>query len=162
MKKMKFIYLFLVLLFFTSCNNTDQIKDVIVPIGKNRGIDTYKLYNTQSIAVIKNGEFVGGIDDLDEYMESSVNFLVVYESTAPWAETFNTGDVSITGDKVLNDLLFKYNLSIILQFEIDDMFEGILIEPGCDNSKFIEVAKRLSLVDFVMMVEIKNSSDENT
>ena len=85
----------------------------------------------------------------------NVNLVVLYESNAPWADVFSTGNVSKTGDDKFNGLMDSYQLVIARQFELDEFNEGLVLEPNADLSNPVEAAREISMIDHVLMVHVK-------
>jgi len=115
-----------------------------------------KAYYYNSVASFVNGNSKMDLNDIVDLEGTQVNFVVLYEASAPWAETFNSGKYDITGDDKLNNLMETYQLEIVKQFDIDEDNEGFVLEhigELLDNP--IEMARKLSTVDYVYMVHVK-------
>ena len=117
-----------------------------------------------SLTMSKNGAaFAQRLYDLGgDFEGKAVNLVVLYDTEAPWADVFNSGDVSKTGDDKFNSLLGMYDLAIIKQFELDEMNEGIVLEPNASISDPVEAAREISMIDYVMMVHVKEVPSEVT
>jgi hypothetical protein len=115
-----------------------------------------KAYYYNSLASFADGNSKMDLNDLADLEGKQVSFVVLYEASAPWAETFNSGKYNITGDDKLNGLMETYQLEIVKQFDIDDDNEGFVLESLdglLDNP--IEAARELSMVNYVFMVHLK-------
>jgi hypothetical protein len=112
-------------------------------------------YHLNSLAAFERGKSKLNLEQVANWSEKEISLVVLYESSAPWASVFAVGKYNKTGDDQLNDLLSHYDLTIIEQFEIDATNEGIVLEGNSGIQEPLEVARKLSLVDFVMMVEVK-------
>lgn len=111
-------------------------------------------YHYKTLASFRDGE-VQHIADVANLAGEKVNFVLLYEALAPWAEGFSTGDYTKTGNDHLNGLMEVYNMEIVKQFAIDDENEGLVLEPNALVEDPIGAAKDLSLIDHVLMVEVK-------
>jgi TATA-box binding protein (TBP) (component of TFIID and TFIIIB) len=83
------------------------------------------------------------------------NLVVVYESNAPWAAVFNAGKYTKTGNETMNEIMESYELTIIEQIEIDEDNECIVLEINDIFETPMDAARKLSLVDHVVMVYVK-------
>jgi len=83
------------------------------------------------------------------------NLVVIYESDAPWAEVFTAGKYTKTGNETMNGIMESYELTIIEQLEIDEANECIVLEINDILDTPIDAARKLSLVDNVVMVYVK-------
>lgn len=123
-----------------------------------RGMETRvqsKAFHYKNLAAFENGSSVLTLENLAELEGKSFNFVLLYDAGASWATVFNTGDYSQTGNETLNALMDSYQLEIVEQFEIDEENEGIVLEPIGTVEQPLEAARELSLVDDVLMVQIK-------
>ncbi|MCH2022962.1 MAG: hypothetical protein MK207_10840 [Saprospiraceae bacterium] len=116
---------------------------------------TSKSYYFNSLASFQNGEADVDLNNLADLEGKQVNLVVLYASDAPWAEVFNTGRYATTGNETFNALLESYDLSIVEQFELDDESEGIVLESDVLLNAPIEVAREISLIDYVLIVQVK-------
>ena len=114
-----------------------------------------KYYHLNSVAAFERGTSKFDLEQIANLADKDISFVVLYESSAPWASVFSSGKYTETGDVQLNKLLNTYDLSIVEQFEIDDANEGIVLEVNRSIQQPLEAARKLSLVDYVFMVEIK-------
>ncbi len=114
-----------------------------------------KAYHYKTLASFKKGQAEITLYDLAALAGKQINLVVLYEANAPWAEVFNTGKYNATGDDNLNGLMAAYNLEIVKQFAIDGDNEGLVLEPNVALTDPIEAAKELSMIDHVLMVEVK-------
>ncbi|MFK7797915.1 MAG: hypothetical protein AB8E82_10715 [Aureispira sp.] len=119
-----------------------------------------KAYHYKTLASFKKGKAEISMQDLATLAGKQVNLVVLYEAVAPWAEGFNDGYYSSTGNDYLNGLMESYNLEIIKQFSIDGDNEGLVLEPNATLSNPVEAAKDLSMVEHVLMVEVKEVPEE--
>ena len=53
-----------------------------------------------------------------------------------------------------------YNLSIIKQFELDEMNEGLVLEPNGNIGDPVKAARDISMIDYVLMVHVKEVPTE--
>ena len=114
-----------------------------------------KSYYYNSLASFENGKADVDLNSLADIQGKQVKLVVLYESDAPWAEVFNTGRYTVTGNETFNELMESYDLSIVEQFEIDDENEGIVLEADVLLDAPIEVARKISHIDYVLIVQIK-------
>jgi hypothetical protein len=114
-----------------------------------------KSYYYNSLASFENGKADVDLNSLADIQGKQVKLVVLYESDAPWAEVFNTGRYTVTGNETFNELMESYDLSIVEQFEIDDENEGIVLETDVLLDAPIEVARKISHIDYVLIVQIK-------
>lgn len=114
-----------------------------------------KAYHYKNLASFAHGQAKLDLKDLATLEGKQINLVVLYEATAPWAETFNTGKFDKTGDDTLNGLMESYELDIVKQFAIDEDNEGFVLEPNTSLDNPVEAARELSLVDHVLMVHVK-------
>lgn len=112
-------------------------------------------YHYRSLARFKDGQSEFLMEDLAALQGKEVNFVLLYEAMAPWAKGFETGEYDNTGDDNLNGLMESYGLEIVKQFAIDDENEGLVLEPTTAIDNPIQAAKELSMIDHVLMVEMK-------
>lgn len=121
-----------------------------------------KAYHYKNLASFAKGKAEMQLTDLAQLQGKQVNLILLYEASAPWADNFDRGEYSITGNDILDGLLKSYNLEITQQFAIDEENEGIVIESKTALDSPIEAARQLSLVDHVLMVHLKEvPSNEN-
>lgn len=114
-----------------------------------------KSYYYKNLASFEKGKTTLELEDLADLTDKKVSLVVLYEANAPWAEIFNSGKFEITGDDHMNGLMQSYNLQIIQQFAIDQANEGIVMEPKLTLENPIEAARELSMVEYVLMVHVK-------
>jgi hypothetical protein len=114
-----------------------------------------KAYHFKNMAVFENGISVLPITDLDHIKNNAINFVVLYDASTPWAAVFSTGNYATTGNDVFNALMDSYQLEIIEQFEIDEENEAIVLDPIQTIDQPLEAARALSLVEGVLMVQLK-------
>lgn len=119
-------------------------------------------YNATTMATFEKGNMLVQMN-LEDYADidgKQVSVVVLYESSAPWAEPLNQGDFSKTGDDTLNGLLASYDLSITKHFELDDFNNGIVLKPNSElvSDAALEATREISMVDYVMMVHLKEPS----
>jgi hypothetical protein len=164
-KILSFSLVTLIALFTVASCNTDQNTQIAhqEKITDTKDIHTRstskkvssKSYYFNSLASFENGKADVDLNNLATLEGKQVNLVVLYESDAPWAEVFNTGKFTITGNETFNGLMESYDLSIVEQFEIDDDNEGIVLEADVLLDAPIEAAREISLVDHVLMVQVK-------
>lgn len=152
------------LAFFAACTNNQASNKATATsdesIEKTRSMNAtlaHKALGYKSLAEFKKGEYAGTmkLEDLGKLEGKSVNLVVLYDTEAPWAEIFNGGDVSKTGDENFNELIKVYNLAIVKQFELDEMNEGLVLEPNGDMGDPVQAARDISMIDYVLMVHVK-------
>ena len=112
-------------------------------------------YYYRTLASFVNGSLTLTIMDEPEYNVQQVNLVVLYEASAPWAELLDAGLPQVTGNNNLNDLLQSYDLQIVKQFTIDRNNKGLVLESSEKLYDPVETARRLSLIEHVLMVNIK-------
>lgn len=120
-----------------------------------------KSYYYKSLASFAKGKTEIQLSDLSQIQGKTVNFVLLYETSAPWASNFDKGEYTITGNDILDGLLQSYDLKITQQFVIDDENEGVVIESKTILENPIEAARQLSLVDHVLMVHVKEIPAED-
>lgn len=164
--------LFLILLLLNSCSNNttpnSELAQTPTTTATESSVNTrgtqqqiaIKAYHYKTLASFKKGEAEISIQDLATLTGKQINLVVLYEAVAPWAEGFNDGYYSSTGNDYLNGLMESYNLEIIKQFSIDGDNEGLVLEPNAALSNPVEAAKDLSMVEHVLMVEVKEVPEE--
>jgi coenzyme F420-reducing hydrogenase beta subunit len=112
----------------------------------------------KTLASFKKGQTAMDLTQLADLQNADASLVVLYESGAVWAADFVSGDFKKTGSDKLNGLMSSYELSISKHFEIDDINEGIVLDgKGGKISSPIEAAREISLVDGVIMVEVKET-----
>ena len=114
-----------------------------------------KSYYYKNLATFEKGKTAFKLEDFANLINKEISLVVLYEAHAPWAEVFKSGEFEITGDDQMNGLMESYNLQIIKQFAIDDSNEGIVMVPKSPLENPIETARKISMVDHVLMVHIK-------
>lgn len=87
--------------------------------------------------------------------QQAVNLVLLYDASAPWAEIIGAGLPQLTGDKKLNAILDAYQLEITQKFAIDAKNKGLVLKPTVYLDDPVEPARLLSLIDHVLMVNIK-------
>lgn len=117
----------------------------------------------KSMATFQRGKTMNDVDlsTLSDLEGKKVNLVVLYDSEAPWADVFGSGDVSKTGDDSFNGLLESYELAITKQFELDDMNEGLVLEPNDKLLSPVEAAREISMIDYILMVHVKEVPADN-
>ena len=119
-----------------------------------------KAYYFNSLATFKEGYADVDITTLATLEGKKVNLVVLYEADASWAEIFNSGRYDQTGDDTFNGLMASYELDIVQQFAIDEDNEGLVLEPNAMLDNPVEAARELSLIENVLMVQIKEVPQE--
>jgi hypothetical protein len=114
-----------------------------------------KSYYYKNLVTLEKGKTTFELDDLANLVNKKVHFVVLYKADAPWAEIFQSGEFEITGDDQMNGLMAAYDLKIIKRFTIDGSNEGIVMEPKSILENPIEAALKVSMVEHVLMVNIK-------
>lgn len=93
---------------------------------------------------------------LAKLKNKKLNFLIIYNYDASWADTFNSGSFTKTGSEQFNQLIKKYKLTIVKLFEVDENREALVLEQENSPRKVISCAKKLSKIDDVLTVHIKD------
>lgn len=153
---------FVALLLVVACNQPTPAPSTAAPETESTTLNTRSTqqrieaaaYHYKTLASFRDGE-VQHLADAANLAGKKVNFVILYEALAPWAEGFSTGEYTKTGDDHLNGLMEVYSLEIVKQFAIDDENEGLVLEPNKAIENPIDAAKELSLIDHVLMVEVK-------
>ena len=164
--KKNFQFCFLAILSFAivACTSDDtetstvDSSDIESTEISTRGVTTKvqsKAFYFKSLASFEEGASKMSLDDLADLEGKEVNFVVLYEASAPWAEVFSSGRYTTTGNETLNSLMESYELEIVNQFDIDEENEGFVLEPLNNLDNPLEAARELSLVDNVFMVQLK-------
>jgi hypothetical protein len=113
-------------------------------------------YYYKTIASFKGGKNTTNIQAAVDLSNTKVNLVVMFESGATWAVPFASGDFSTTADDRFNGLMAEHGLAIAKHFEIDDMNEGLVLEPNKGNiANPVEAAREISMIESVLMVEVK-------
>lgn len=165
MKIIKFYTIFLFSIFITlyACrfNQPKRLDSPKIETSAFQGTRTTQkkvaaeAYYYRTLASFVNGTLTS--DNINSYEDQSnqVNLVVLYEANAPWAEGLYTELPQTTGNEQLNELLTTNQLKIIKQFSIDSNNKGFVLESSSLLHDPIETARRLSLVEHVLMVNIK-------
>ncbi|WCL81427.1 hypothetical protein PPO43_15735 [Saprospira sp. CCB-QB6] len=174
MKKL-LLFLFAVGLFAACQNNVDQ-KDLSASVVDTENMDKTragqqkkvkaKAYYYPSLVAFEKGQSqqdlsLTALNKINEMEQKEYNYVVLYDAATSWAEVFSTGDYSQTGNDQFNELLASHNLLIVQQFEVDDMSEGLVLAPNANVDSPVEVARELSLIQDVMMVQLKEVPAED-
>ncbi|MFT5647420.1 MAG: hypothetical protein ACI976_002110 [Aureispira sp.] len=114
-----------------------------------------KSYYYKNLVTFEKGATTFELEDWANLINKKISLIVLYEAHAPWAEVFKPGKLEITGNDQMNGLMESYNLEIIKQFAINDSNEGIVMVPKSILENPIETARKISMVDHVLMVHIK-------
>ena len=155
-----FLALALCIAFSSDDTETDTVDSSDIESNElsTRGLATVvqsKAYHFKNMAVFENGVSVMTLNDLANMQGKKLNFVLLYDPSTPWASVFSSGNYATTGNDAFNSLMDAYHLEIIEQFEIDDENEGIVLDPFEAVENPIDAAKSLSLIDGVLMVQIK-------
>lgn len=145
----------------TAAPASTEVESAINTRGTQQAV-AIKAYHYKTLASFKKGEVEFTLDDVAAFAGKQINLVVLYEAVAPWAEVFNEGKYSTTGDDNLNGLMASYNLEIVKQFAIDPDNEGLILESNTTLDDPIAAAKELSMIDHVLMVEVKEVPLEET
>ncbi|MGH1335840.1 MAG: hypothetical protein ACRBFS_06900 [Aureispira sp.] len=114
-----------------------------------------KAYYYRTLASFVNGSLTSTIIDAYQEGNDQVNLVVLYEATASWAEGLHADAPQTTGNEYLNTLLVEHQLQIVKQFAIDNNNKGLVLEASTQLQDPVETARRLSLIEHVLMVNIK-------
>lgn len=79
----------------------------------------------------------------------------LYDANAPWASVNHKDSLEQLGNEKLHAILDAYQLQITQQFAIDDKNKGWVLQSSTHLEDPIEIARLLSLVDYVLMVNVK-------
>ena len=112
-------------------------------------------YYYRTLASFVNGTLTSNNSDSYKNQNNQVNLVVLYEANAPWAEGLYAEFPQTTGNEQLHELLATNQLQIIKQFSIDSNNKGLVLESSSLLHDPIEIARRLSLVEHILMVNIK-------
>jgi hypothetical protein len=143
-----------------SMPNIESNEDITTRAVKKR-VDS-KAYYYKSLAEFKKGQATVDLAQLADLQGKQVNFVVIYDAIAPWAEGFAEGNVKTTGDDMLNGLMDSYELEIVKQFEIDDTNEGFVLEPNTMLENAVETAREISMIEHILMVQVKEVPSDVT
>ncbi len=116
---------------------------------------TAEAYYYRTLASFVNGSVTSTIIDEHPHAIQQVNLVLLYEAGAPWAELLEAGLPQATGNSNLNELLQSYQLEIVKQFSIDLNNKGLVLQASESLNDPVETARRLSLIEHVLMVNIK-------
>jgi hypothetical protein len=115
-------------------------------------------YSYKTLASFQKGKVKIGLSTLADLQNESITLVVLYEAGADWSKVFQTGDYSKTGNDMLNGLMASYGLSITKHFDLDEFNEGIVLDSGTGKvANPVEAAREISMVDGVLMVEVKQA-----
>lgn len=147
-------------------NTTEAMPDIentegITTRAVQKKVDS-KEYYYKSLAEFKKGQANIDLAQLADLQGKQVNFVVIYDAVAPWAAVFSEGNVKTTGDDMLNGLMESYELEIVKQFEIDEENEGFVLEPNESLENAVETAREISMVEHILMVQVKEVPSDVT
>lgn len=119
-----------------------------------------KAYYYRTLLSVVNGSITSTAVDDNTPNTGDVNLVLLYEANAPWANVFDNADLTdATAD--LNKLLKSHNLQIVKQFSIDHNNMGLVLEPKDPNGDPVEIARNLSMLKHVLVVNIKQVPEED-
>ncbi len=106
------------------------------------------------------GSFVkGATTQYDEVLKKaghkSVNLVLLYNAKAPWIKMVDGVQQQTVSNEEFNAILEAYQLQITQHFAIDKKNKGLVLKPIAQLDDPIEPARLLSLVDHVLLVNIK-------
>jgi len=145
----------------TTATTTSKVDSSIIGT-RNANKIAAKSYYYKNLARLEKGKITLESDDWTNVIDKKIHFVVLYKANAPWAEVFKSGIFDITGNDEMNGLMASYDLKIIKQFSIDPSNEGIVIEPKIILENPIEAALKISMVEYVLLVNIKEVPTTNT
>lgn len=119
-------------------------------------------YYYRTLISLVNGSITSTIVDDGDRNIGDVNLVMLYEANAPWAELLNNTNSKHITDAHLNELLLSHNLQIVKQFSIDHNNMGLVLESVDPMADPVEIARSLSMVEHVLMVNIKKIPTEDT
>jgi len=161
----------IIIALFSSCNNdapkqsrADGTSNETISKTRSMSSSIAAAYNYKSLTTFKKGKNMMNmsLDQLADLEGKEVNLVVLYDTEAPWAEIFSSADViSTTGDENFNSLLKTFELYIIKQFQLDEMNEGLVLAPNKVITNPVEAAREISMIDYVLMVHVKEVPQEN-
>lgn len=160
------IFIVTLSLVVTSCQNNQSNKEVAMDkIDTEQTRSTKhkimsKAYHYKSLANITKGNTDISFEEFASLGDKNVSFVVLYEASAPWSEIFTTGIYEETGSDLFNGLIESYALEITDQFAIDDDTEGLVLDPLDTIDNPIEAAREISLIENVLMVQVKEVPKE--
>jgi hypothetical protein len=155
---------------FAACNNAVETKNSLGDKPETDGVETRGMEESKALAHYKSlasahnalATFQEGKSAKDIKLGSiedkNVSLVVLYDASIAWAAVFNSGDVKKTGDEGFNNLLGKFNLAIVKQFELDSDNEGLVLEPNAKMADPVQAAREISMIDGVLMVHVKEAS----
>lgn len=144
----------------TADANTTDVESTEINTRSAANKISAKAYHYTNLATFKEGFADADLETLATLEGKNVNLVVLYEADAPWAQIFSTGRYEETGDDTFNGLMASYQLDIVQQFAIDEDNEGLVLEPNALLENPVEAARELSLVNDVLMVQIKEVPQE--
>lgn len=118
-----------------------------------------KAYYYRTLASCVKGATTLNTDIFRKASQQPIRLVVLYDATAPWASVIDKDALEELGDKKLHAILDAYQLQIAQQFVIDDKNKGWVLEPRVGLEDPVEPARLLSLVDYILMVNIKEVPD---
>ncbi|CAA6821682.1 MAG: Unknown protein [uncultured Aureispira sp.] len=123
-----------------------------------------KAYYYTSLATFKDGFPKESLEKIASLEGKKINLVVLYESDALWAKIFSTEIYKETGSDIFNGLMESYKLKIVQHFTINEDNEGLILKPNTSLENPIEAARKFSLIESVLMVQIKEvpQEEENT
>lgn len=135
-------------------NTTDVESTEINTRGAASKVSAKEYYYTD-LAIFSEGLADTDLETLAALEGTKVNLVILYEADAPWAEVFSFGKYEETGNDAFNNLMTSYELDIVQQFAIDQDSEGLVLESNELLENPVEAARKLSLIENVSMVQIK-------
>ena len=120
-------------------------------------------YYYRTLISLVNGAVTATVVDDNNPDIGDVNLVLLYEANAPWADFFsNNSNIEEVTNDYLNKLLASHNLQIVKQFSIDNNNMGLVLESTDPTGDPVEIARNLSMLEHVLMVNIKKIPEENT
>lgn len=118
-----------------------------------------KVIAAKSLASFEKGELTVG--NLDNLVGKEPAIIVLYDNIAPWAASLQDDTVLKTGNELFDQVLAEQQLVIVKRFELDEMNNGLILEAKASDKTpdFVAAARRLSKVDYVLRVHLKEISE---
>ena len=133
-----------------------SLRKITTPTMKNATLQYLlsALFLCLSLAPIYGNTVIPAPSTNVEQEEQSIRFIVYYQGTFE--------DLMNNNDSMLRNCLATYDLQVANGFEINEENKGITLETSNMDVSFEELARELSLIDAVMMVEVAFPSLEET
>jgi len=114
-----------------------------------------KAYHYANLVTFKDGLPSENLEKFAALEDKKINLVVLYESDALWAKIFSTGRYDAAANETFNHLMASYDLKFVQQFAINEDNHGLVLAPNTFLENPVEAAREFSLVEHVLMVQIK-------